>query len=712
MLNKMKLASKLSLIIGSLLTIILIVLIGTAIFLSRSAITAATYEALEATSKMNAQDIQGIFDEAESVAQDMQRYVEEAYRTAAEDPSWTVVPTEPAAMKLCTSSIYGTVLTPINYDIEVYLRETARSSAAYNDNLAGVGVMFEPYKFQADIADYAFYISEGEADQDTVPFGAYSTYANESYYSMAASQKKAVVTEPYDYNGETLVTYASPIIHNNELQGVVMADIRVRHFDKVETSSEAYPSMYATIYNAAEKIIYDSEDPADIGKMLSDYTPHADELAEIRSKMAQGSAFQLETTREDGRKVTRFFTPIHVGSQTWWSLTAIQTSDIDAKVKSTVLWMLLLSVAALFVIIITTIRVLKRVLSPVQGVVQAARSIAQGNLDVHLDVTSEDEIGVLSKTFDEMTANLNRIVTDLKYVLEEMADGNFMVRTRAEDGYIGAFEGVLLSVRKMNRRLSSALNQIDNSANQVSAGSDQMASGAQGLSQGAVEQASSIEELASTIEDILGHVQQTSANATEARGYSTGAGEETDVCSRQMQEMVTAMGEIGEKSAEIGKIIKTIEDIAFQTNILALNAAVEAARAGAAGKGFAVVADEVRNLASKSAEASKSTSDLITGAVNAVEKGTKIANETASSLKKVVQSTQTVSGIVDQIAEAAAEQATSLEQVTEGMNQISSVVQTNSATAEESAATSEELSSQAQVLRNLVSQFKLRKDNP
>ena len=521
MLNKMKLASKLSLIIGSLLTIILIVLIGTAIFLSRSAITAATYEALEATSKMNAQDIQGIFDEAESVAQDMQRYVEEAYRTAAEDPSWTVVPTEPAAMKLCTSSIYGTVLTPINYDIEVYLRETARSSAAYNDNLAGVGVMFEPYKFQADIADYAFYISEGEADQDTVPFGAYSTYANESYYSMAASQKKAVVTEPYDYNGDplvlpslqayayianedmchmTLVTYASPIIHNNELQGVVMADIRVRHFDKVETSSEAYPSMYATIYNAAEKIIYDSEDPADIGKMLSDYTPHADELAEIRSKMAQGSAFQLETTREDGRKVTRFFTPIHVGSQTWWSLTAIQTSDIDAKVKSTVLWMLLLSVAALFVIIITTIRVLKRVLSPVQGVVQAARSIAQGNLDVHLDVTSEDEIGVLSKTFDEMTANLNRIVTDLKYVLEEMADGNFMVRTRAEDGYIGAFEGVLLSVRKMNRRLSSALNQIDNSANQVSAGSDQMASGAQGLSQGAVEQASSIEELASTIE--------------------------------------------------------------------------------------------------------------------------------------------------------------------------------------------------------------------
>lgn len=711
MLNKMKLAQKLSLIIGSILTVILIVLIGTAILLSRSAITATTYEALETTSRLNAQQIQNIFEEAESVAQNMEKYVEQAYQSGSSDPSWLQVPTDPAAMDLCRSSIYDKVLTPINYDIEVYLRETARTSAAYNENLAGVGVMFEPHKFQEDIEDYAFYISEENSSQDIVPFGAYNTYANEAYYSMAAAQKQAVVTEPYDYEGETLVTYASPILYNNELQGVVMADIRVSHFDKVDIKSEAYPSMYATIYNEAEMIIYDSEDSGDIGKLLSDFTPRADDLSRIRSKMAEGKAFYLETTREDGRKVTRFFTPIQVGSQTWWSLTAIHTRDIDAKVTSTMLWMALLSVGTLFVIILTIIQVLKRVLSPVQGVVQAAESIAHGNLDVQLETTSEDEIGALSKAFGEMTTNLNRIVTDLKYVLEEMADGNFTVRTRAEDGYVGAFEGVLLSVRKMNRRLSGVLSQIDSSANQVSAGSDQMASGAQALSQGAVEQASSIEEQASTIEDILGHVQKTSDHAAEARGYSTGAGEETDICSRQMQEMVRAMGEIGEKSAEIGKIIKTIEDIAFQTNILALNAAVEAARAGTAGKGFAVVADEVRNLASKSAEASKSTSELITGAVNAVEKGTQIANETAESLKRVVESTQTVSSIVDQIAMAAAEQATSLAQVTEGMNQISSVVQTNSATAEESAATSEELSSQAQVLRNLVSQFKLTKDN-
>ena len=241
-------------------------------------------------------------------------------------------------------------------------------------------------------------------------------------------------------------------------------------------------------------------------------------------------------------------------------------------------------------------------------------------------------------------------------------------------------------------------------------GSDQMASGAQALSQGSVQQAASVEELAATIAGISEHVQKTARNAADARDHSVRSGEETAVCNQEMKEMVAAMDEIGKRSTEIGKIIKTIEDIAFQTNILALNAAVEAARAGEAGKGFAVVADEVRNLAGKSASASKSTSELIQGAVTAVEKGMEIATETAQSLEKVVVSSQAISGLVDKIAEAAVEQSNSLEQVTGGMNQISNVVQTNSATAEESAATSEELSSQSQVLRNLVRQFKLRKE--
>ncbi|MCI9136832.1 MAG: methyl-accepting chemotaxis protein, partial [Lachnospiraceae bacterium] len=222
------------------------------------------------------------------------------------------------------------------------------------------------------------------------------------------------------------------------------------------------------------------------------------------------------------------------------------------------------------------------------------------------------------------------------------------------------------------------------------------------------EQAAAVEELATTIAGISNQVKDTAENALEARKQSNAAGDEVEECNEQMRDMMNAMEEITRTSDEIGKIIKTIEDIAFQTNILALNAAVEASRAGIAGKGFAVVADEVRNLAGKSSEASKNTAELIESSIKAVARGTKIADSTAQSLIKVVEGVRMASDKVDQIADAAEEQASAVEQVTLGVDQISSVVQTNSATAEESAAASQELSEQADMLKQLVARFILR----
>ena len=234
--------------------------------------------------------------------------------------------------------------------------------------------------------------------------------------------------------------------------------------------------------------------------------------------------------------------------------------------------------------------------------------------------------------------------------------------------------------------------------------------GAQALAQGATEQAAAVEQLAATITGISKQVNDTAENARNARNQSNMAGDEVEECNRQMRDMMAAMEEITRTSDEIGKIIKTIEDISFQTNILALNAAVEAARAGEAGKGFAVVAEEVRSLANKSTVASNDTAVLIESSIAAVARGKDIASETASSLSKVVEEVRTAASTVDKIADAAEEQAGAVEQVTVGVDQISSVVQTNSATSEQSAAASAELSNQAEVLKGLVAKFKLREE--
>lgn len=337
----------------------------------------------------------------------------------------------------------------------------------------------------------------------------------------------------------------------------------------------------------------------------------------------------------------------------------------------------------------------------------AAKSISEGHLDAEVKFRSPDEMGMLADSFRVTIHNLNFVVSDLTAVVSAFAKGDFSVSPEHKEAYVGDFGKLLQQLQTMVRMVSDALQHIGQVSDQVLGGSQQVSDSAGILSRGASEQASSIEQLAVGIAEVSRQVKLNAQNADEARRESGSASEKIMQGNAKMQEMVVAMTDLDRKSAEIGKIIKTIEDIAFQTNILALNAAVEAARAGTAGKGFSVVADEVRNLASKSSEAAKTTAALIQETVETVEASRDAANDTARAMQAVVEGSQRVTGLVDEIASASGEQADFVAQITQGIERISKVVQTNSDTAQESAAASRELYEQAHTLQSLVGKFRL-----
>lgn len=353
--------------------------------------------------------------------------------------------------------------------------------------------------------------------------------------------------------------------------------------------------------------------------------------------------------------------------------------------------------------------VLRELIVPIKKIRVRMLELAQGNLDTELDLPEDNtEMGDTVSAIKEFQIAQKEVIDDIGVLLGAMARGHFDADTICESSYRGNYANILVSLRQINTKLSKTLSEIKRTAEQVDAGSGQVASAAQNLSQGTMQQASAVEELSAIVNQIKAELGGTAHQTDEAAELVDQTQAVLGKCVDEMRKMLDAMRNIEQKSGEIEKIIKVIDDIAFQTNILALNAAVEAARAGAAGKGFAVVADEVRMLAQKSAEAAKDTTTLIDETVEAVAEGTKIAKTTEVAVQDTVGNATQVGEIVLRIKETAGSEVTMMNQVSDGIEQIAAVVQTNSSTAEETAASSEQLTAQAEMLTRVTSRFKLR----
>ncbi len=349
----------------------------------------------------------------------------------------------------------------------------------------------------------------------------------------------------------------------------------------------------------------------------------------------------------------------------------------------------------------------------VQKLLFSLQRLSRGDLNCDIivdeaDFDTQDQYALFSEIANNLSSAVQTIrgyIQQISQTLSEMSMGNLTVEITSE--YLGDFVELKRSINDIVIAFNATLAEINNASNQVSSGTRQVSEGSQTISQGATEQASAIEELSVTVSEIASQTKQNAVNANEANGLANNARLDAVEGNKQMKALQRAMEEINDSSESISKIIKVIDDIAFQTNILALNAAVEAARAGVHGKGFAVVAEEVRNLAAKSANAANETTALIEGSIKKVEAGTKIADQTARALENIVNGVDKAAMLVGDIAIASNEQATGIAQINNGIDQLSQVVQTNSATAQEAAAASQELSGQASLLMDMVGQFRL-----
>ena len=512
-------------------------------------------------------------------------------------------------------------------------------------------------------------------------------------------------------NGENMVyAYAIPAVFDEKTIGVMYMTPDATYFNgQINQSAIGETGVAYIIDSDARIVLKDDIEQVKQGYRSADHVADNPKLAGVANMEADAAlgAVGFSSFKEQGVSKIAGYAPV-ANTDGWTFVSTANSSEFLGKLYYAIAFTVGCCILIALISVLLLVKTTNKFINPIKLCIDRISTLAKGDLSTPVpQINSDDETGQLAQSTNVIVQALSKLIQDEEYVLGQMSQGDFTVESKCAETYMKDFAPLLTAMTTISKNMQSTLFKIDSASVQVTNSSLQVSNTSQTLAQGSSEQAASLQEISETMTYISDHVSSSVKKAQNAKDFSMQTGLEVKRGNEQMVEMKEAMDNISSSSNEISKIIKSIQDLAFQTNILALNASVEAARAGKAGSGFAVVAEEVRNLANKSALNAKNTEELISKTLTDVANGTRITAQTATSLAKIVDGVTHTIDLVSEIAETMDNQSSEVAKITSTVNEISNVIHSTSAISQESAATSEELATQAQVLRALVSEFKI-----